>query len=332
MENSDYILPEKIICPNCNELIELDEVERKKKVFTCPLCYVTNDMTTLLESTYFETNGNVLNQDISESLDEIGPKGVGGWLLFFCISLTILSPLLTIFTLLITFKESEWYFSMYPGFETVTYMDLFLSIGLMAFSIYAGFALWSVKKDAVKIAKNYLKTFLFYVIISSILPFMAGLPSSANSAIIGQVIKDDIRQLFYFGIWFSYLNISKRVLATYYTMDKDVLKKYVQENKRLPEVLQCPECREELKLEEKEQIEMKYQCPSCNIEIDLMKDKEFSELIQDEKKYIEEKKRLSKLVKCPKCGAELEFNEKEQIEMKYKCPCCNEEIDRTNIL
>lgn len=158
--------------------------------------------------------------------------------------------------------------------ETITYVDLILSIGLMAFSIYAGIALWRVKTNAVNIAKNYLKAFLFYNIISSILPFIAGLPSSVNSAIVGQVIKNGIRSLIFFSIWYSYLNNSKRVLATYHMNDKDIytgdeLKNYIEEKKRLPEVVQCPACNEELKLEEKEQIEMKYECPWCNKEIDL---------------------------------------------------------------
>ena len=142
-------------------------------------------------------------------------KGVGGWLLFFCVSLTILSPLITIGSSIIGFNETSSYFTRFPGLETITYIDLVLSIGLMAFSIYAGVALWSIKKDAVKIAKTYLIFFLIYVFISSFLPFMAGLPSSATNAMAAQVVKDAFRSIVYFSIWFSFLNKSKRVMATY---------------------------------------------------------------------------------------------------------------------
>jgi hypothetical protein len=44
---------------------------------------------------------------------------------------------------------------------------------------------------------------------------MAGLPSAANEAMIAQVVKDAFRGIIYFAIWYSYLNKSQRVRATY---------------------------------------------------------------------------------------------------------------------
>jgi hypothetical protein len=44
---------------------------------------------------------------------------------------------------------------------------------------------------------------------------MAGLPSAANQAMMGEVAKNTFRGVIYFAIWYSYLNKSKRVRATY---------------------------------------------------------------------------------------------------------------------
>lgn len=40
----EEILPEEIKCPNCSEILELDEEERRNKKFTCPACGKSLDM------------------------------------------------------------------------------------------------------------------------------------------------------------------------------------------------------------------------------------------------------------------------------------------------
>jgi len=142
-------------------------------------------------------------------------KGVGGWLLLLCFALTINSPLRTLYNLSTSYYETSLYFEEFPGLQNLLYIDGFLSVLLMVFSIRAGIALWSIKPGAVKIAKNYFLIFLGYSVIAVFLPFTAGLPSEANDAMIPEVAKGTIQSLFFFGIWYSYLNVSKRVKATY---------------------------------------------------------------------------------------------------------------------
>jgi len=72
-----------------------------------------------------------------------------------------------------------------------------------------------VQPGAVRTAKRYLLWFLAYQGIAIVLPFMAGLPSSADEAMIAQSVKDAFRGFIYVIIWYSYLNKSKRVRATY---------------------------------------------------------------------------------------------------------------------
>lgn len=151
------------------------------------------------------------NKEISKYND------VGGWLLLLCLSLTVFSPLLTIYNLSDTYDQIHLLFDQYPGLEDIYYIDLALSVALTLLSIRAGAALWRVVPGAVKMVKNYLLMFLGYSIIAAFLPFMAGLPQEANDAMIPEVVLGTVQSLIYFGVWYSYLNVSKRVKATYGT-------------------------------------------------------------------------------------------------------------------
>ena len=142
-------------------------------------------------------------------------KGVRGWLLLFCLSLTVFSPLLTIGSLGVGYSESSKYLDQYTGLRIINLIDIILSLGIMAFSIYAGAGLWSIRPGAVQMAKRYLLCFLGYHAVAAILPFMAGLPSASIDAMIMPVAQNTLRGVIYFAVWYSYLNNSKRVKATF---------------------------------------------------------------------------------------------------------------------
>ena len=142
-------------------------------------------------------------------------KGVAGWLLIFCLGLTVLGPLVMLKTLAVGYREFAGYFGEFPGLFVVTVINTLLSLGIMAFSIYAGVGLWRIRPGAVKVAKKYLLYFLGYHAFTAYLPFMAHLPSAATEAIVAQVVKDSFRAIMYVAIWYSYLNKSLRVRATY---------------------------------------------------------------------------------------------------------------------
>lgn len=154
-----------------------------------------------------------MSENVNEPMDKY--KSVGGWLLFLCVILTIISPLITIFNLVRSYVQIQELYDVYPGLFNLLLIDSALSLFLSVLSIRAGIALWKIKPGAVKIAKNYLLIFLVYSIIAIFLPFTAGLPSEANSAMIFDVIKGFMQSLIFFGIWYSYLSQSKRVNATY---------------------------------------------------------------------------------------------------------------------
>jgi len=183
----------------------------------CPHCgkdYFSKQPTRCTCGYYFDKN-RYKEEGETEQTYENQHYGVKGWLLLFCLSLTIFSPLYTLYNLGVSYEASSTLFNRYPDLQNVFIIDLILSLGLTAFSIYAGRALWNIKPGAVKIAKTYLLVFLGYVIIASILPFKAGLPASANDIMMEEVIIGAIRSVFYVVIWYWFLNVSKRVKATY---------------------------------------------------------------------------------------------------------------------
>jgi len=141
--------------------------------------------------------------------------GVGGWLLFFCLVLTLFSPLATLFNLVGSFAAASPAFARFPGLLAISVIDTLLSVGLMVFSIYAGIGLWRIQPGAVQTTKTFLKFFLGYLAFAAVLPFMAGLPAAANEAMVAAVVVSTVRGVIFFAIWNSYLNCSKRVKATY---------------------------------------------------------------------------------------------------------------------
>jgi hypothetical protein len=142
-------------------------------------------------------------------------RGVGGWLLLFCIALTMFSPLITFSSFAWDYGAYSKYFGQFPGLLAITVIDTVLSLALMTFSVYAGIRLWRVRPGAVRLAKRYLLCFLVYRLFAAILPFMAGLPSAANDAMIEQSTMDIFRAVIFFAVWYSYLIKSQRIRATY---------------------------------------------------------------------------------------------------------------------
>jgi len=167
--------------------------------------------------------GNVIRQDGNETVvtrpapAEPQYKGVGGSLLLLCLGLTVFTPLLTMRSLATEVRESLSYFDQFPGILVIAVIDTILSLGIVAFSIYAGIGLWSIRPAAVQMAKRYLLCFLGYQAIAAILPFTAGLPWAATEGMIATGATHLLRGVIYFAVWYSYLNKSKRVIATYHS-------------------------------------------------------------------------------------------------------------------
>jgi hypothetical protein len=148
--------------------------------------------------------------------------GVKGWLLFFCISLTILTPLFITYRLYNNWEEFRPVFFYFKLFKTKCIIDTVLGIGMMIFSIYTGIVLWTKQKNAVKTGKIFLVTALIYQIIISVLPFVTAVIVMWFSHIyvaylFGLMVGSIPQGILYFAIWNSYLSESRRVKATYHS-------------------------------------------------------------------------------------------------------------------
>ena len=142
-------------------------------------------------------------------------EGIGGWLLLFILSLTIFSPLITIYNFISGNQDSKFIFYRIEGLQNYLIIDGFFSMLLMIFSIYAGIKLWRVLPNAVKTAKTYLIVFLCYSIFIIFPSFMIDFPSENRGIMTIEIFKVLFRSFVYFIIWYSYLNKSKRVYSTY---------------------------------------------------------------------------------------------------------------------
>lgn len=142
-------------------------------------------------------------------------RKVGGWLYLLCFALIIGSPARTIYNFVTTYNETSFAFDLIPALAVLFYVDLILSTVLMVLSVRAGIVLWFIRPNALRIAKNYFLYFLGYSVIAVFLPFTLGFSAEENRAMIPEAVKSSIQAFVFFGIWFTYLNVSERVKDTY---------------------------------------------------------------------------------------------------------------------
>jgi hypothetical protein len=142
------------------------------------------------------------------------PVGVGGWLLFLCISLTVLTPI----RLVADFYEARRQLATQLAQPGMT--SLILGCGVLDLSaaggcFIAGFMLWTRLLRAVRAAKIALLYFLCTFGPMTVLPYLAGLPPELSKAWSLTILKTIPLALIYPLVWFLYLSYSKRVRATY---------------------------------------------------------------------------------------------------------------------
>jgi hypothetical protein len=125
-----------------------------------------------------------------------GLVGVGGWLAWFCIVITVISPAIV---LVGTFSE--------PSVYSV------IDVGLAAFSIFTGVSIWKVSSRALKLTKILL---IIQLCLGALLVVAQILESSsATSSHSSSSDPTGMRMLAGSVIWFSYFKKSKRVKATF---------------------------------------------------------------------------------------------------------------------
>ena len=146
-----------------------------------------------------------------------GPKGVGGWLVFFCVVLTILAPLHFIGQFSITWEEAQPAFAQFPNIQTAIIWENAGSIALLIYGFFVGCMIWRGNPDGRKIAKKFLLVQLFgFIGIEFIaIVIMGDLPFQVVASVFGAAIGAILANLFWFLIWWFYFKKSIRVRNTY---------------------------------------------------------------------------------------------------------------------
>lgn len=139
-------------------------------------------------------------------------KGVGGWLLFFCLSLVVLSPLIAVIGVILNYELLNSYGDRLMTWLTI---DSIIDVALAVFSIYGGIMLWKVKPNAVRTAMIFLGFLiccnLFKLILLDV--FNSVLPSMLQGS--GEALRRLFSSFIFSAVWFLYLVFSKRVKATF---------------------------------------------------------------------------------------------------------------------
>jgi hypothetical protein len=126
-------------------------------------------------------------------------KGVWGWLLFFCVILTVLAPLAT-FT---DQSSGSWF------------VDLFRWLNA-AFALVVGINLWSKGPYALRLLRVYFLvafTFDVLLLISAIVVPFTGQPEEFGTSFARLALR--LVALALLVTWFAYFRVSKRVKLTY---------------------------------------------------------------------------------------------------------------------
>ncbi len=141
-------------------------------------------------------------------------KGVGGWLLLFCIILTIITPLLS-FSQIVSGHASAG--PMSQSHQNASIVESVLAGLLHIYGFITGCIIWSGSKKGLFYAKKFLLINLIcFFIIGTIVAILCGSPDVRHK-VIGSYIILIPKEIIFFTIWWFYLKNSKRVKFLYET-------------------------------------------------------------------------------------------------------------------
>jgi len=127
--------------------------------------------------------------------------GIGGWLLFFCVSLTIISPAAIVY---FTAKSVIVSGRALAGNE----MFQLVNTALVVYGVIVGITLWRTRRGAVRQIKVFLLVNAAVACIEAILGTALGLQPPVG--VVGY-----IAEILYLGLWLLYFSNSRRVANTF---------------------------------------------------------------------------------------------------------------------
>lgn len=159
------------------------------------------------------------NEVTQESLRPVGPKGIGGWLLFFCVALTTLGPLIVVGQMVVGWQQAVPAFELFPAIKVSVIVENFTNIIILIYGFIVGCMIWSGSQSGRRIARQYLLFTLlgcFAIEIQAIfVGVVSDLPPQMVSVLIEAIVQSIFREIVFFVIWWFYFKKSKRVRNTY---------------------------------------------------------------------------------------------------------------------
>jgi hypothetical protein len=143
--------------------------------------------------------------------------GVKGWLLFLCVALTIVGPAVTLYSVSQNYSEMSQAFGKFPDLKFAVFVESSITVAISAFGVFAGYALWKIKPNAVLMGKIYMVAYGGFALASPFLFFeLANLPREIERLVEDELVKQTTRGLAGSIIWLMFLFKSERVKATYH--------------------------------------------------------------------------------------------------------------------
>ncbi len=145
------------------------------------------------------------------------PRGVGGWLLFFCIQTTILAPLVTAVNVLVVVLALVGGAGPPLRGKLGTFVAFNLALGVVVAGVgmYAGVRLWSLSPGALRVARAYLVLLGGVAVMQGVLPGVLGMPKQTLDDMVAHSVMLAIATAGSAAFWWLYLSHSRRVKATF---------------------------------------------------------------------------------------------------------------------
>jgi hypothetical protein len=208
-----------------NKNIRDAEVENQFEAWQCDACGT--------EVSFEDTTCSSCGADISKVNEDASIsskpepealyKGVAGWLKFLC-AVLMLNPLFTLIALVNEFdsiKQISWFYWTDRNLRIPVILGIIFSIGLAAFSAYAGYALLTrTDRKAIIIAKTFfimvlVSRLVVTVMVFALLNSWRRVSPAHVDAITYPYLWMCIGTFVVVLAWLMYLNGSIRVKATY---------------------------------------------------------------------------------------------------------------------
>jgi hypothetical protein len=142
-------------------------------------------------------------------------SGVRGWLLVLCLYLMLLVPLAAVLGLVGAWQSA----ASSPALQSALIFEVLFELGLAAFALYAGMALYRIRPNAVAIAKIYFIVTLTLGTLGVGFILLGAVAQTSDRALAnmlrGPAAFAVLRQIVVSAAWLFYLERSERVRTTY---------------------------------------------------------------------------------------------------------------------